>query len=81
MSHATTKSMANHWLRRQSARPEPRSNMFTQKGMVVTEATKVDVGRVLPRKSGKTAELEVTEGKQQFSFDALVLLAQIGISS
>jgi hypothetical protein len=53
--------------------------MFTQKGMVVTEATKVDVGRVLPRKSGQTAELEVTEGKQQFSFDALVLLAQIGI--
>ncbi len=57
-------SMANHWLRRQSARPEPRSIMFTQKGMVVTEATaatKVDVGRVLPRKSGQTAELEVTE--------------------
>jgi hypothetical protein len=84
MSHATTnehgKPLASSTVR---AARSAIKYVYTQKGMVVTEATKVEVGRVLQgqkrdiAKMRATGELEVTEGKQQFTFDALVLLAQI----
>ena len=84
MAHATTneqgKPLAASTVR---AARSAIKYVYTQKGMVVSEQTKVEVGRVLQgqkrdiAKMRANGELEVTEGKQQFSFNALVLLAQI----